>query len=316
MQMHEFQCGATNRPFLAGAAGSGLISLNFAKSKSSTHLLDITAPLKIGLDVSSTFKAHSFDDRLKAPTSPPVKTSKDEITGQQLNCEKPWQIYNNDPNAVGELESLPPITKKPQALTQDFDTEAAASFLRKPDSLLSQTKASSRAIAPSGITNFSWARKLWKFSGKDGVVDYWINKNGKGLGHLAMSDKEAGFVQKTFRFLGRITGLRFVERGSKRQTDIDVHCADDLGGDTVGIAFQRKGWFDVKWEDRAGWRLTRYEKYVIRHEIGHVLGLDHPFGSGYNSRYDTRDTLMSYNWAGNTNYTRSDINALQALWVS
>jgi hypothetical protein len=162
MQMHEFQCGATNRPFLAGAAGSGLISLNFAKSKSSTHLLDITAPLKIGLDVSSTFKAHSFDDRLKAPTSPPVKTSKDEITGQQLNCEKPWQIYNNDPNAVGELESLPPITKKPQALTQDFDTEAAASFLRKPDSLLSQTKASSRAIAPSGITNFSWARKLWK----------------------------------------------------------------------------------------------------------------------------------------------------------
>jgi hypothetical protein len=168
-------------------------------------------------------------------------------------------------------------------------------------------------ISVDGITSLKWARKLWRFSGKDGVVDYWINDTGK-FGKLAMSRRETRFVRNTFRELDRITGLRFRERSRPRTTDVDVHCTDDLGSGVLGSAVLRNGWFDVLWRDQGGWDLTRGEKWTIRHELGHVLGLDHPYGNGFNRRYDSADTVMSYNDAGAIGYTASDVQALQQLW--
>jgi hypothetical protein len=54
----------------------------------------------------------------------------------------------------------------------------------------------------------------------------------------------------------------------------------------------------------------------IWHEMGHTLGLDHPYGDGYNSFFDRGDTIMSYNRnpAGTVNYQESDIAALKYLW--
>ena len=55
-------------------------------------------------------------------------------------------------------------------------------------------------------------------------------------------------------------------------------------------------------------------KYVIAHELLHVLGLQHPDDNGWNMAYNTDDTLMSYNRTGNFELTNIDSTALDILW--
>jgi hypothetical protein len=172
---------------------------------------------------------------------------------------------------------------------------------------------SRKALDPDAIISRSWARSLWTFSGRDGIVEYVINHEGQGSGNLPMSRDEQGFVRKTFALVDRLTGLSFEETSAVSKADIRVHCARKLGG-SEGVASLNNGWFDVYWKDKKGWSLTKFEKHVIRHEIGHTLGLDHPYGRGGHPRYDTHDTVMSYNWRGNTNFTNTDIQAMQELW--
>lgn len=167
-------------------------------------------------------------------------------------------------------------------------------------------------IAIAGIIDPLWARSLDRFSGRDGVVNVWINRRG-AFGALSVSRLEARFIRNTFRQLDRVTGLRFAYTG-RRASDLDISAVEDLGGNTIGLATRRRGWFEVAWEGRRGGRLTRRERRTIKHEIGHVLGLDHPFGSGANPRYTTNDTVMSYNVRRNFNYTSSDVAALKFLW--
>ncbi|MFN4865612.1 MAG: hypothetical protein ACK5GZ_04745 [Cyanobium sp.] len=174
-------------------------------------------------------------------------------------------------------------------------------------------RRSGKGLDPAAITSKGWARSLWSFSGGDGIVEYAINDRGRGRGNLPMSRDEQTFIHRTFELLDRLTGLAFKPVSSPSGADIRVYCAGKLGG-SEGVAYKRNNSFDVYWKDKSGWDLTAFEKHVIRHEIGHALGLDHPYGSGGNRRYDTKDTVMSYNWVGNTKFTATDIQALQGLW--
>ncbi|MFQ6538243.1 MULTISPECIES: reprolysin-like metallopeptidase [Aphanothece] len=168
------------------------------------------------------------------------------------------------------------------------------------------------SISPRGITNPKFAKNLWNFSGRDGVVEYWISRKGKGR-RQSVSGEEAGFLRENFRFLDQLTGLSFVEQKSRSKADIRITSRKRIRN-FDGLTVRRNGWFDVYWQNKSGGQITDLEKWTIRHEIGHAIGLDHPFGNGANLKYNTDDTIMSYIWTGSTDYTSSDRAALTALW--
>lgn len=176
-------------------------------------------------------------------------------------------------------------------------------------------------ISPSAIIDRDAANSLSYYSGGDGVVTYWINKRGAGQRYgLPFSRPEIRFIRRTFKQIDRLTGLTFQEVASQSLSNIDVNCVRgrtrlDDGKLYDGVAFPEDSWWNIFITDYGRSRLTRREKYIIRHEIAHTVGLGHPNGRPRSPLYSTQDTIMSYNGPG-INYTPADIQAMQTLWGS
>ncbi|MBM5793708.1 MAG: hypothetical protein FJ057_07200 [Cyanobacteria bacterium K_DeepCast_0m_m1_088] len=173
-------------------------------------------------------------------------------------------------------------------------------------------------LPTDAIIDRSWARSLRNYA--DGrTVHYWINDE---VGRLddgtrvePISRAEARLIRQTMAEVDSLTGLRLVERRTPRNTEIDFYRVGRYGErGLLGKTTRYRGWFEITWENRGGNALTRDERRTITHEIGHAFGLDHPFDQPFSRRFDTNDTIMSYNRGSNTGFTRTDVAALQDLW--
>lgn len=174
------------------------------------------------------------------------------------------------------------------------------------------------SLPAAAIIDRYWARQLRRFSG-GGTVGYWLNTRARrmpdGTPVQPISPAEATYIRDLFAQVDALTGLRLVERQRRGRAAINLYrIAGYDSRSTVGQATIQSDRFEITWRNFGGDRLTRYERSVITHEIGHTLGLDHPYDRPWDRRYTTDHTIMSYNDGINTGFAMTDVAALQQLW--
>ena len=186
----------------------------------------------------------------------------------------------------------------------------------------------------SDIISMDWFNYMNYLSGYDGVINYSWKRSG-------LSFLERREIKSTLQMIDDITGISFVKT-KKRNDDIRFIYTKEITDSTrleidtqnynkdflveeavVGRASAREKRIKIFVRDDDS-HVDFLEKYILRHEIGHALGLGHPRGEGAHPDFTAEDTIMSYNvyrffpngmrmfkYYG---FTDLDKQALQSLW--
>ncbi len=152
-----------------------------------------------------------------------------------------------------------------------------------------------------------------------GVENFDDGSSGYSVGHTSAT---ADYIRSIFNRLDPLIDLDFVEKFDREGSLFDIYSLSEKtnwSDTTLGSCALRGGWFDIYWKDTGtrGLDSDNNDRNTIVHEIGHALGLSHPYDDGFYPGYNVEDTVMSYNSSPNgwsTWFTDSDILALQQIW--
>ena len=183
----------------------------------------------------------------------------------------------------------------------------------------------------SKITWKSWNKYLKSIgsslSQKSKDISFGISGGSEDYGK-----KELGkFIKKTLKKLNKKLGTSFSYKKKFKKSSVKIFVVDSLEGQKEGTL----GYADTTWWTSSGGKITNIQstiylknsisqfKETLLHEMGHTLGLKHPFESSngqpsIGTTYSTKDTstLMAYGESGNyyKNYQNCDIKALKQIW--
>ena len=185
--------------------------------------------------------------------------------------------------------------------------------------LISDTFGSHTANALNAIGGETLAYYIHNETGFTDFDDY---SYGYSLGH---SYEESDFIRSIFNQIDPYIDLDFRESSDWNGTTFDIYCLDsysEWGDTTVGQVndhgYGASAYWDIYWKDTDGDpSLNTFDASTIVHEIGHALGLSHPYEDPTNGNWNTDDTVMSYNASPDgydTWFSELDIRALQSIW--
>ena len=142
--------------------------------------------------------------------------------------------------------------------------------------------------------------------------------------NISHSEKEITFIRNTLSKLDAIIDLDFLEMKHNNGSMLDIYhinYSSNFGNNVIGQVIPQEtkagAWWDVFWKNHPSEENTNMNLNTIIHEIGHSLGLGHPFDSPFSKEWDSSDTIMSYNKGENgwdTWFSNNDLNALISLW--
>ena len=154
----------------------------------------------------------------------------------------------------------------------------------------------------------------------------WVNKkNSILINNVGHSNFAKEYIRNVFKELDNIIDLDFQEQFNNNGSQIDIYAissSSNFKENTVGQVIKQEtdegGWFDLFWRKNIdNVEINSLEKNTIIHEIGHTLGLSHPQNDPTNIKWNTEDTVMSYNkpvgsWSDW--FSKLDILALKSMW--
>ena len=149
---------------------------------------------------------------------------------------------------------------------------------------------------------------------------------------MAIDDERYSWILNAFQKLDQQLDLDFVESNTPNGSQINIYFDTEIevggSGTTLGLALsnegRRRSWWEIVINAPVLANDQDYLDFAIVHELGHVMGLEHPFDSSdgdvAGERFgdpDASETTMSYTkpdegWPDF--YSDADLTAMAAIW--
>jgi len=184
----------------------------------------------------------------------------------------------------------------------------------------------------------------YTFSVVSGTEDAQSTASNLTGGVKTFSAAQQAQTRDAFAYLSKVTGIQFVETSDGTAAQIHLASANLTGGTTTGLCSWHSSYgysgnqlvsYDADayvYLDNAEWGAQNsvltpggYGYETLLHELGHALGLKHPFDTTTDntatlpaSQDSTLNTLMSYNYVGgaHSTYQPDDLAALNWLYAA
>lgn len=204
-----------------------------------------------------------------------------------------------------------------------------------------------RTVPTSALISASFSNFTRTTVAADGVLSLYMNTNGgpvavgggsygaQTIQALAIDPGLQEFYRSTVARLDSLIDLDFVTVSSQAQGEVnlflDQEIVVDSSGTTLGIALSnssnRRNWWELVINGPALSNQPDYLRYALIHELGHALGLEHPFDNSDGDVFVSansgasaypEETVMAYrqplNGSWPTWYSDADIEAMVQLW--
>ena len=288
---------------------------------------DNLPPLLIDAYIDGTELALEFDKVLAAGS---VSASRIKLmaNGKRIRVNK-GMILEDEAEALFTLKKQIPVNANSVTVSyrdprgdqsgnkviEDQFGNDLNSFSKAPVEILSSSPQDSsespgNTVLSQLLEDKESARHLWETSGKDNIVDYYIDDSGEYWDHVTTPSGSTNYIDDMLNNVALATGLKF-EASSFDNSELIFGAVSSE--DEAGLFTEEWGYI-VDFESSNS-IFDETDKSTITYRTGMALGLQ--LLPKKHQQYTLSDTAMSHGWEGDFNgFTQSDLSAMNNIWES